>query len=57
MWQLALIPYFIIEYGYYFLAIVLIITFVVTFNIVRKKKRVQIHKEYRKTGVMDSKRK
>jgi hypothetical protein len=57
MWQIVLIPYFIIEYWYYFLTIALIITFVITFNIVRKKKRLQNHRKYRNTGILDFKRK
>jgi ribose/xylose/arabinose/galactoside ABC-type transport system permease subunit len=53
VWQIALTLFFIIEYWYYLAAIALIIIFVVSFNKIRKKRRLKIHREYRDSGVFD----
>ncbi|MCP3776533.1 hypothetical protein NLX71_25135 [Paenibacillus sp. MZ04-78.2] len=55
MWQIALTLFFIMEYWYYFAIIALFIVLVISFNAVRKQKRVQIHKKYREMGVLDTK--
>ncbi len=55
MWQIVLTLVFIIEHWYYFVAITLIITSLVSFNRIRKKKRLKIHRRYRETGVLDTK--
>ncbi|OMF18475.1 hypothetical protein BK127_11990 [Paenibacillus sp. FSL H7-0331] len=55
MWQIAFTLALVIEYWYYFAVTTLLIIFVISYNILRKKKRLQIHRKYRKTGVLDAK--